>query len=161
MASVNGSSTQQVPIKTGVPRRSFLGPFLLYINDMPNVCKNSSVAMFADDTTLITSEKRIGNLLNVDIGHTSKWLACNKLTINIDKCETMFFGCGKPSDILLDKTIIPYKNSVKILGVHIDKNLRFREHIDYVTKKLSQFCGLVCRIQSLHPINFLMFYKSI
>ena len=26
------------------------------------------------------------------------------------------------------------KNSVKILGAHIDKNLRFREHNDYVTK---------------------------
>ena len=90
------------------------------IGDIPNVCKNSSVAMFADVTTLITSGKWIDSILNVDIGHTSKWLACNKLTINIDKCETMFFGCGKPSNILLDKTIIPYQNSVKIRGVHID-----------------------------------------
>ena len=91
--------------------------------------------MFTDDTTtLITSGKLIDNILNVDICHTSNWLACNKLTINFDKCETMFFSCGKPSNILIEKTVVPYKNSVKILGVHIDKNLKFREHIDYVTK---------------------------
>ena len=47
--------------------------------------------MFADDTTLLTSGKRIDIILNVDIGHTSKWLACNKLTINIDKCEKVFW----------------------------------------------------------------------
>ena len=104
---------------------------------MPNVCKNSSAAMFADDTPLITSGKRIDNILNVDICHTSNWLACNKLTINIDNCETSFFGCGKPSNILIDKTVVPYKNSVRFSGVHIDKNLRFRKHIDYLTKKLS------------------------
>ena len=90
---MNGSSTQQVPITTGVPQGSVLRPFLfaLYVNDMPNVYKNSSVATFAVDTTLITSRKRIDNILNVDICHTSNWLACNKLTINTDKCETMFF----------------------------------------------------------------------
>ena len=51
----------------------------------------------------------------------------------------MFFGCGTPSNILLD-IIIPYKNSVEILGVHIDKTLRFREHIDYVTNQ-NRICG--------------------
>ena len=89
---------------------------------MPNVCKNSSVARFADDTTLITSGKRIDNILNVDICHTSIWLACNKLTVFIDKCETMFFGCRKPSNILIDNTVVPYENSAEVLGVHIDKN---------------------------------------
>ena len=117
--------------------------------------------MFADDTNLITSRKRVDNILNVGIGHTSKWLECNKLVITIDNCETMFFGCGKPSNILLDKPINPYKTSVKTSGVHFDKNVRFREHINYVTKKLSQFCSLVYRIRSLYPRKFLlMFYKS-
>ena len=39
--------------------------------------QNSSLAMFADDTTLITSGKRIDNMLNVDIGLTLKWLVTN------------------------------------------------------------------------------------
>ena len=137
---MNGSSTQQVPITTGVPQGSVLGPFfiLLCINDMPNVCKNSSIAMLGDDTTLITSGKRIDNILNVDIYicHTSNWLACNKLTNNFDKCETMFFGCRKPSNILSDNKVVPYKNLVKLLSLHNDKNLRFREHIGYFTKKV-------------------------
>ena len=72
--------TEKVPITTGSQ-----GSYFCYI-----LIKNSSVAMFADDTTLITSGKQIDKILKVDICQTSKWLACNKLTNNIDKCEQCF-----------------------------------------------------------------------
>ena len=38
---------------------------------MPDVCKNSSAAMFADDKTLIASGKRIDNTLHVNVTHRS------------------------------------------------------------------------------------------
>ena len=67
-------------------------------------------------------------------------MACNKLTNKIENCETNFFGYWEPSNILIDKAVIP----VQIPGIHIDKNLQFREHIDYVTKKISaQFIEFV------------------
>ena len=56
---------------------------------------------------------------------------------------------------------LEYKNSCKYLGVHIDKNLRFREHIDHVVKKLNKFCGLIYRVRHLYPSKcLLMFYNS-
>ena len=54
---------------------------------MPNVWKHSSFAMVPDDTTLISSGTRTDKILNVDIGHTTNWLACNKLTINKDNVK--------------------------------------------------------------------------
>ena len=41
-------------ITIGVPQGLFLGPllFLLYVNDPPQVVKNSTIAMYADDTSL-------------------------------------------------------------------------------------------------------------
>ena len=97
---------------------------------MPNVCKNSSNAIFADDTTLTVSGKRMDNVLNVNFCRTSKRRACKNLTNEEAKCGILFFGYGKPSNILVNNTVFAYKNSIKTPGVYVDENLTFREHMD-------------------------------
>ena len=49
---LDGKSSQKYPVNAGVPRGSILGPtpFLLYINDLPDVTCN--IAIYANDTTL-------------------------------------------------------------------------------------------------------------
>ena len=51
--ALDGKSSQEYPVNTGVPQCSILGPtlFLLYINDLPDdaIC---DIAVYADDTTL-------------------------------------------------------------------------------------------------------------
>ena len=50
---LNGKSSQEHPVNTGLPQGSILGPtiFVLYINDLPEdvIC---DIAIYADDTTL-------------------------------------------------------------------------------------------------------------
>ena len=50
----NGSTSDTLEIKTGVPQVSVLGPFLfsVYINDLPSCTDTFNVIMYADDTTL-------------------------------------------------------------------------------------------------------------
>ena len=51
---VNGVDSNVGEIEVGVPQGSCLGPllFLIYINDLPQAVQDSSVTMYADDTSL-------------------------------------------------------------------------------------------------------------
>ena len=53
-------------ITCGVPQGSILGPllFLLYVNGMPDVVKDSSIYLYADDTVLLNYGKNMINVKN-------------------------------------------------------------------------------------------------
>ena len=86
----NGTSSSMKTICCGVPQGSILGPilFLLYINDLSNVCKNTEPFLFADDSNLFISDKDPLNLesqLNKELENISVWLKINKLSLNIKR----------------------------------------------------------------------------
>ena len=121
------------------------------------------MVIFADDTTIMNAGKRTDAAIKNDLVAVSKCFEFSKLTINTDKCEAMFFGCGKRDNLRFLSKELEYKNSFKCsgVGVRIDKNLRLREHIKIVVKKLNKFCGLIYRVRLLYPRKCLpMFYNS-
>ena len=111
----NRVNTMKQKISTGVPQGSVLGPFLfvLYINDLPSVCESSQMVIFADDTTNINAGNRTDAAIKNDIVTVSKLFESKKLTINTDKCEAMFFGCGKPNNLRILSKELEYKSSCK------------------------------------------------
>ena len=90
------SSTK--PIKCGSILRPSL--FLIYKNDLPNVCKVTMPFLFADDTHLFTSGDDLDDMYdtaNHELNNIAEWIKVNKLSLNVKKTHYMVFsGINSP-----------------------------------------------------------------
>ena len=82
--SIDGQRSDSLLIKQGLPQGSVLGPtlFLLFVNDIPLHLTNSTVDVYADDTT-ITASVHFSDLcsmtqrLNSDLDAVQRWASCH------------------------------------------------------------------------------------
>lgn len=140
---VGGSKSEQRSVTAGVPQGSILGPLLfnLFVNDLP-LCTGAKVVMYADDTTAIISATSIDELMiraNNVLSELSSWFKANHLVLNIEKTNVMLFKCTFLNDFSLsinDQPLQTVKSS-KILGLMLDDELKFNNHVDNLLSKLS------------------------
>ena len=145
---VNGVSSSISYINCGVPQGSCLDPplFLIYINDLPFSLEKAHVSMYADDTTISHSSMSLADLqhdLNCDLSNLQDWLHGNKLSLNVVKTQSLIVGSGpnirkiqsqpdaQPS-FVIDNDNIEIVSSFKYLGVQVDNQLKWDDHIDMV-----------------------------
>ena len=126
--------------------------------------------LFANDTVLILKNKnkaRLQQQINQELTFIDEWMKHNRLSLNYIK--TTYFVCApkchssslKNFTIKIGKHTIPSVESIKYLGVMIDKHLNWYVHIEYVIKKLSYaarilstvYCHMsyvICRQNSMY-----------
>ena len=131
-----------------MPQGSILGPllFLIYINDLHAAIKYSEVHHFADDNNLLkfnSCVKSINKQVNYDLKSLSNWLKANKMSLNVGKSELVFFTSSKKQldcdlKIKLNGKRLYETDSVKYLGIQIDKRLTWKQHINYVALMLNK-----------------------
>ena len=101
--------------------------------------------MFADDTCLSMANDSIQNLFNSannELALLNKWFTSNKLTLNKEKTNYVIFQKRnhpfnqQTYELKIQDHKIQEKQSVKYLGVIIEKNLSFKEHVNHIGKKL-------------------------
>ena len=154
------SSTKSIP--HGVPQGSVLGPllFLIYINDLHLAIKHSKVFHFADDTNLLNisnSPKQAQKLINTDLKVLYKWLLANKISLNCDKTEVIFFH--KPGEkapnlkLKMNGHRLYPSNYIKYLGMHVDETLNGAFHCNILSKKLKRANGMLCKARHYVPIE--------
>jgi len=162
---IRGTDSELRSLSAGVPQGSVLGPllFLVYINEMSNVCPDLKCIHYADDTTVYVSDSDAQSLVtrvNSGLANLGGWLKNNKLVLNVTKTNCMLisnnFSSGDLPPISIDGRIIDIVECIKFLGVYIDSNLNFRRHVDVVCGKVSRSVGVVRRLVPYVPVRVLI-----
>ena len=119
--------------------------------------------IFADDTTFIATADTHNELtqkMNQEIDRISKWFRANRLVLHPMKTRIMgFFNTiNKIGTIKMNSQVLvkvgnkrPEK-TYKLLGVHIDECLGWKQHIEYVANKVST--GLYALTTSRNQTTF-------
>ena len=97
------------------------------------------------------SGKKINEMIrstNNELVTVSKWLASNKLTLNLEKSHYLIFNRNKIFPIQMSPLIICSKTLTrkpftKFLGVIVDEQLNYKEHIINVTNKINKQSGIL------------------
>ena len=162
--AINGISSDGVPVTSGVPQGSVLGPtlFIYYINDLPTV-SDTPTTIFADDTkshnTIESQDDQIK--LQTCINSMVDWSILWLLGFNGEKCKMMHLGKNNPhyTYTINDGNLVrnmETTNCEKDLGVHVDPLLEFNEHISKVVKKSRGIAGMIFKSISSRTSDILV-----
>ena len=134
---INNATLSSVPITSGVPQGTVLGPVLfLNINNLPDNIKNSIVCLFADDCILYRSVQVPNdcNKLQADLNNLEQWEKTWLMKFNPTKCCVMTISLASTYKIIYKYTLhdtctnLPIVNHLRYLGVTIQSNLKWDKH---------------------------------
>ena len=161
---VNNSFSHYADITTGVPQGSVLGPllFLIYVNDIHHAAPNVSTRLFADDTNVFLASKDCSHLIEMvtdTLRQLKIWFESNKLTLHVDKTSFTIFHSRKNGNhacidsFYFNGTRIRKSNFTKYLGLVIDENLTWKQHVNDLRNSLLKYIGIFYHISDILPVD--------
>ena len=152
---VNNFFSEWADIVSGVPQGSILGPLLfnIYINDIFLFTQEDRVANYADDTTPYAIESNYVELLetlHLDSQILLKWFNVNFFKLNAEKCKLLISSKDSGLSLEIGGGTVTCEKSVKLLGIKIDNQLTYSEHISSICKKVS------LKLHALARVSYLM-----
>ena len=186
---VNGEYSSTVPVLSGVPQGSVLGPalFLIFVADASDMVKNF-ISLYADDTKLHSyildahspDDAHTSLSLQEDLNILAGWCESMQMSYNLDKCHIIHMGKHNseyqytlPKVVNYKKTAnyisydLKFHNLAKVLeekdlGVIVDSKLNFRKHISEKISKANTMLFLIkTTFKYLDAEMFQLLYKTL
>ena len=159
---VDGVKSGLLPLSTGVPQGSILGPllFLIYMNDIPNANEDFKYILYADDTTLFSTIQVLATTpfdVNNQLTQIYDWLAVNKLSLNIKKTKYIVFHAinkdidGLIPELKINDIIIERVENFNFLGLIFNEHMFWKHHINTIANKLIKLSGILNKLKRFLP----------
>ena len=133
--------------------------------------------LYADDTTLINSlcvfrsdtrnNGNIADYINQELKKIHDWLSANKISLNVSKTKFMIFHFPQRKlnfqiDLQIANTPIEKVSAFDFLGLTVNENLNWNNHICKISTKLSKIIGILKRLHSVLPRpQLLLIYNTL
>ena len=151
---IGSSFSSWCHINTGMPQGSILGPLLfnIFINDLFFSIQKSEVCNFANDNTLFCDDKNLDLVflnLNSDLNNVMDWFKIDSLRANSGKFQFMVLAANNNDCFNLNVAgkVIPLSSEVKLLGITIHHDLKFKKHINELCRKASYMLPVLQRMR--------------
>lgn len=163
---VKGCQSSWLPVESGVPQGSVLGPtlFVIFINDISNGIV-SPILTFADDTKLfscVDTPLKV-HQVQLDLEIMYKWTIEWQMLFNIEKCKCLHLGYNNPLHTYSIGAInVKNDTTEKDLGVMINNTLSISEQVAKVVTTANKILGIIYRTYDDKSLcNIVSLYKSL
>jgi len=130
-------------IRTGCVQGSILGPVLfnIYTSDLAGIVSPCKLIAYADDAYIVASsscEDELKIILSDTMRRHFDWLNTIGMVCNQQKTELIAFGC-ESFNLSIDNVVVPTKDSIKILGIVLDNQLKFDALVNKINSRCRSF----------------------
>ena len=166
---LNGILSSWSVIKKGVPQGSILGPLLfnVFINDIFYFLEHGTLYNYADDNTVSFSTPDLDRLIQILQSESQillNWFHDNCMQANPEKFQAIAVGektYAKNLVLRISDTEIKCEDVVKLLGIDIDYQLKFDQHVSNLCRKAGQQLNVLKRLSPfLSKLNRLTIFHT-
>ena len=161
----NNKKSFSTQVTSGVPQGTVLGPlmFLLLIDSITDCEISATIRMFADDTRatkFIATEDDMVTFQD-DLEGLYSWQTENNMLFNGSKFEIIRYGKNETLKNTCNyltpnaEDIIERKEVVRDLGIKVNENANFKDHINFVCCKVKQKAGWILRSFKKRDLPFM------
>ena len=140
-----GSISHWLPTNASIPQGTKLGPilFLIMINNLSISDPESCIWKYFDDVSLSKGLVRNSNsTIQTSLNTVATWSSSNWMKLNVKKCKEMRICFLKDPiefpHLKIDNQRLELVTSHKILGLVIQNNLKWNNHIESIVAKASK-----------------------
>jgi hypothetical protein len=153
----NNTKSRSRIINAGVPQGSVLGSllYIIFKNTIFQQNFEGKIQLYADDIAIVyttSSYREMKRQMIADMLLIKEWMYGNKLEINAEKTKFLLFNTKNTNEITFNRLIVDDEefsrvDTFELLGMKVDANLNFSDHIQKVKSKIVPIIALIGRLR--------------